>query len=214
MASKFNTINEPFTGVALPGGWATFAAGSATFAYSTGGAQVVYPASTSNTFDGEVNTTTQYDLTGNRVFVNVLNVPAGATSTDCFMTVRASGSNTNRLEILWEAGTLYMQKIVASAQTNLTSFTYNATTHAWWSIRENGGTTYWETSPDGINWTVQFSATNPITVTSMDYDIGSACFGVDNNNTAFTWRSFNLNNPSHPVNRGLRPHLFSPGLAR
>ena len=34
---------------------------------------------------------------------------------------------------------------------------YNTTTHAWWRIRENAGTIYFETSPNGTDWTTQKS---------------------------------------------------------
>lgn len=214
MANKFNTYNESFQGNALPGNWTAFTGGSATLSYSSAGAQVNYPATTSSSTDGDITLATQYDLTANRVFLNIRGVPTGSTSSDCAFKLRASGSGSNLIGWLWEGGTMFAQQVVATVQSNLTSFAFNATAHAWWSIRETAGTTYWETSPDGINWTVRFSVANPITVTSMDCLIAGTCFGVDTNNTPFIWRSFNLNNSIHPVNRGPRPHPFSPGLAR
>lgn len=36
-----------------------------------------------------------------------------------------------------------------------TILTYDAVEHAWVRIREAAGTTYWETAPDGVTWTVR-----------------------------------------------------------
>lgn len=45
--------------------------------------------------------------------------------------------------------------------------TYSPITHAFLRIRENGGTTFWDTSPDGDIWTNRFSAPNPFALTAI-----------------------------------------------
>jgi hypothetical protein len=44
----------------------------------------------------------------------------------------------------------------------LFSITYNATDHRWLRMRETSDTIYWETSPDGITWTVRHSVSHAI----------------------------------------------------
>jgi hypothetical protein len=56
---------------------------------------------------------------------------------------------------------------VASTVTVLATVTRNATSQRWLRIRESSGTTYWEYSPNGYDWTTLHSAANPITVTAL-----------------------------------------------
>lgn len=44
-------------------------------------------------------------------------------------------------------GVVVASYAISSAQTEIVSVAYNATTHAWLRIRETSGTTYWETAP-------------------------------------------------------------------
>lgn len=48
----------------------------------------------------------------------------------------------------------YLRRV--DTTTSEISVPYNSVTHAWWQIRQTSGVTYWETSPDGANWTVLF----------------------------------------------------------
>ena len=61
----------------------------------------------------------------------------------------------------------YAYKMVAGAVTSLGSITLNTTTHRWWRFRESGGTTYWDTSPDGVSWTQRFFLANPFALTAV-----------------------------------------------
>lgn len=46
--------------------------------------------------------------------------------------------------------------------------TYSATDHAWLRFRENAGSVYWDTSPDGVTWTNQRTATTPAWTADTD----------------------------------------------
>jgi hypothetical protein len=62
---------------------------------------------------------------------------------------------------------VYAFKRVSGVATQLFSDTYDANEYRWFRIRERGGTTFWESSSDGMNWTIRHSAANPITVTAL-----------------------------------------------
>lgn len=189
------TKTDPFNLTSLvAGNWTQFTGGSATFSYTTTGASVVFPATTSSSTDGDLTIVGTYSLTGSYAVLNVTSVPgATATHTDALMRVRQN--STNYVTIFYEAGTLFFSKVVAGSQTNIASVAYNATTHAWWRIREAAGTTFWETSSDGVTWTTQTSQLNPITVSVVDVILGGICFGVDTSPANFTFRNFNVPTP-------------------
>jgi hypothetical protein len=46
--------------------------------------------------------------------------------------------------------------------------TYSATDHAWLRLREDGGTMRWETSADGLSWTVRRTASSPAWVSQSN----------------------------------------------
>jgi hypothetical protein len=48
--------------------------------------------------------------------------------------------------------------------------TYSATDHAWLRVRETGGTTYWDTSPDGSTWANRRTLTSPAWVADVDLE--------------------------------------------
>jgi hypothetical protein len=47
---------------------------------------------------------------------------------------------------------------------------YSATAHAWLRVRETGGTTYWDTSPDAATWTNRRTLTSPTWVSAVDLE--------------------------------------------
>lgn len=197
-----SSLKDPFISQALDTSlWTQFTAGGATFAYANG-AQVIYPASTTSSTDGDISSVNNFDMSSNGAFMQVLSVPSdgGASTTDAELRI---GSSSNCVDILWEGGSLFAQKKVAGVNTNLTSVTYNANTHAWWKIRELGGVTFWETSPDGLTWNLLFSATNPIPVTAVGVNISGTAFSTASSPGSFLWRYFNTPNSTN-VERHLR----------
>jgi hypothetical protein len=83
--------------------------------------------------------------------------------------------------------------------------TFDPVAHAWLRLREDAGVVYWETSPDGLAWTVRRTASSPAWVQQTDLsllfeahrDAGTPDFaGLD---------SLNISRPGgmRPLQRGL-----------
>lgn len=199
LADPFNQITLDTTK------WVEFLAGSATTTYDVTGAQVNFPASTTSSTDGDISSVTTYALTNSYGYLRVLAVPNAGGITDAEMRFQINTSNYVRW--VYESGTLYAQYNVAGSKTTLFSDTYNASTHLWWQIREgtgNGlggtpGTTYWDTSTDGINWTNRASVATPIAVTNLTVLIAGLGTGNDSNPGTFKWNNFN----TAPTSAGL-----------
>lgn len=217
--ASISTLQDLFTSSGLnTGQWTQFTGGSATITYGARGggwagsaAQVNFPASTTSSTDGDLTSNVTYDLTGSRAMLNVLSVAgAAATSTDCQLTLRVGAGFTNALRWVYEGGTLFAQYFVAGVTNTPTSFAFNAVTHAWWQIRETGGTIFWETSNDGFTWVVRASVATPITITGLTVLIAGLCFGVDTNPTPFTFRYFNFPLTHSPYNHA----QVSDGMSR
>lgn len=99
-----------------------------------------------------VETLTQFNLTGAAYAVKVA------------QTLPASGGN---YETFIEAGATYTDRVcmfthqwgfegfidTAGTRETFALPAYNATSHAWWRIREASGRFYFETAPDGATWT-------------------------------------------------------------
>jgi hypothetical protein len=188
--AKISSITDYFTANALNTGlWTQFTGGGSTMVYDSTGAASVFPVATTAATDGDITSNITYDLIASVAALQVASVATGANS-DNYFQLKADASN--KVSFLVENGTLYAQKLVAGANTNITSVAYNSTTHAWWRFREAGGTTFWETSTDGRTWALFTSQANPITLTALTIFIGGFSFGIDVNPGTFKWLNFNL----------------------
>lgn len=186
-----STLIDPFNQTSLDTTkWLQYTAGSATVSYSSTGAVIQYPTSTTNLMDGEISSLKNYSLTSSAVFMEVTAVPFGGGTVVTDAQLRL-GDATNNLTLIWEGGTLYAQKWVAGTKTTIATVTHSLTTHRWWRIREASGTTYWETSPDAVTWNVLTSQSNPIPVTSLNVLIAGTAYSSATSPGTFTFRNVN-----------------------
>lgn len=106
----------------------------------------------------------QYTLTGSKTTVRLVTVPSptGATSATCTFMVNAVTSGT-RIGFVVNSVTnqLQLKSDVSFSDAGQVNLTHSKTDHAWLRIREASGTVYWETSPNGSDWTVRRSAATP-----------------------------------------------------
>ena len=125
----------------------------------------------SKTASGYTSTAT-YDLTGSSFKLEVIQtlrpVLGARTFFRAFVTEEA-----DEVGILVENGLLHCGQTVAGTRTALASMPYDAARHLWWRLREDSGTTYWETSGDGKSWQVLASKANPIPLTAVKLSFGA-----------------------------------------
>jgi hypothetical protein len=95
-------------------------------------------------------------------------------------TLRAPG-NQNELGWLYEHGILYAYYRVNGVETDPGQVTYSAASHAYWRVRQSGSTVSWETSADGVTYTVRAStpASNvPFSLDGVQVEFNVKAFGT------------------------------------
>ena len=131
-----------------------------------------------------------YDLTSSQAVISVMGTPSAVTNAYGFLTLGPAG--TTYLEWIILGGTLTANYYISGTKTTLVNLTYSPVTHAWWRIRESGGTSYWDTSPDGLSWVNQASVADPFTETQLFADIGAGCYENETNPGSFVVSDFNV----------------------
>lgn len=137
--------------------------GSASYA----GGHLVLNSGTTTAYNGECHVTSvsSYDMTGSAAYVNFA-ARSDAIRTWVGFRIETSADATDYIEMyLDETGIMYILAVNNGGNVEGTTFTFNATNHAWWRMRESGGTIYWETAPISASnppssgdWTVQHTA--------------------------------------------------------
>jgi hypothetical protein len=171
-----STIVDNFNATAPSTQWARRYADPPETVTQGSGQLLITLASTANVYGG-YGSSASYRLTGSAILVQVPVVPTAATGAQAFVSLAAPGNNA--LAMVEENATLSARVTVAGTSTIVGSFSYDATQHAWWRIRESGGTIYWETAPDGKTWTTQ--ATNAALAFGIDV--------LDVNLSGGTWQA-------------------------
>ncbi|MFJ8221400.1 hypothetical protein [Streptomyces griseus] len=105
-----------------------------------------------------------WTLTGSQTTVKLCTAPAAGGSSSASVSWYVL-SQTSGTRLRWHynpvANTLRAASEVGGSDGAAVSLTYSPIDHAWLRVRETAGTTYWETSPDGWDWTVRRSITTP-----------------------------------------------------
>ena len=115
--------------------------------------------------------------TTNVVSVNSLDF-WDAIASRCFIELADPGADTkmalslridanNYVAVDQDGADLIAVKCVGGTQTSLATITYNPSTMKFWSIREAGGTTFWEYSANGLTWTLLHSVASPIDLSAI-----------------------------------------------
>lgn len=132
-----------------------------------------------------------YDLTGSYVMLQLF---AMGDRTIVSLEIQPINlfSGTNALDFYLNQTTILARKKVTGSTTTVATETFSATGHAWLRIRETGGTTYWEKSSDGINWTTMHSEANPITVTSLQNETVVGEWQAEASTTVVKFDNFNI----------------------
>jgi hypothetical protein len=158
-----NSIDTAKWYTGISGGSITETNNELQFTTATGGTE-----STFDTLDP-----TLYDFTGSRVSIKLVDAGIVANLSSYFILPLTlfTGDWAHQLNwfIIKSGGNWYIRTNYDA--TNYTSNIYNSTDYRYISIEETGGTTYWKKSPNGINWTTEYSIANPMVVTSVRFQI-------------------------------------------
>ncbi|MFJ2178883.1 LamG domain-containing protein [Streptomyces sp. NPDC087851] len=112
----------------------------------------------------------QWTLAGSRFTIKVAKLPgAGGSSAAAARVMVNSTTSGTRVGFTYNAvtGSLRLVSEVGFSDAAGVTLTYSAIDHLWLRLREQGGTLYWETSGDGITWTVGRSLATPAWVTTQ-----------------------------------------------
>jgi hypothetical protein len=141
-----------------------------------------------------------YDLTESHVLMQLVQ-PVSIGTVGIWTALQLSPVSTfppgNNESILWENNQLSFYEHVSGAGPS-TTIPYDPVEHQWLRIREHAGTVYWETSPGGVDWTIQQSATPVLNVTSLYLCITASKYTTDPPSQPAIWANFNLT-PGAPV---------------
>ncbi|MEU1008205.1 LamG-like jellyroll fold domain-containing protein [Streptomyces sp. NPDC005890] len=114
----------------------------------------------------------EWSLQSSRLTAKLATVPQanGSSNAAASMWVTSTTSGT-RLGWRYDAvaGVLAAMSQTGFSDPTPTNLTYSAIDHAWLRVREWLGTVYWETSGDGVTWTVRRTLATPSWVTSQSH---------------------------------------------
>lgn len=110
-----------------------------------------------------------WTLAGATVYLKTPTLPAVSTGTEVgmhFMVTSTTDGTAIGFRINRVTNMLRMQNNVAYFDASAVEIAYNAATHLWLRLREDGVSVYWDTSPDGSTWTNRRTLTTPAWVTA------------------------------------------------
>jgi endoglucanase len=157
----FSTITADFATALTP--FSSFGTGSASVV--SGRARI---ACQSAAYSG-IETASTYTLHNSSAFARLYSPVQGGAATEAAIAMFVEGVAGNRVGLTINAvgNTISFFNQTSYFDATPTTITYSATTHAWCRLRELSGTTYLETGPDGLGWTVQRSFASPSWVTTL-----------------------------------------------
>lgn len=182
------TLQDPFSGGSLDTVlWTDTSYSGGTVAVS-GGFLACSPLPNAGNTSGNITSASAYDLTGSFAFINTTQIVAQNGSTYFYV----QSDLSNRVYFRVFTGNISVHSVTAGFDFEQATDTYNASTHAWWRIRESGGTSFFDTSPDGKTWTNFVNFLNLIAVTSMKANLEGYDFSADTAPGSAKFVNFNL----------------------
>jgi hypothetical protein len=133
---------------------------------------------------------TAYDLTGGAAYVKIVDFGnVSLVSHNVGLSVRIDGNNWVAIGV--DNNNLTVDKKVTGTQTNLLATPLDQTAHRWFRIRESGGTTFFDTAPDGMTWTNRHSVANVIAMTGLKPFLESGCWQTEASASYAVFDNFN-----------------------
>ena len=186
-----SSASDSFAGPLDTTKWTVSAtAGSAS---ASGGVLSITPTTGTDTAAVYVTSIASYTFNGSQASTKVIGVVDGSINNK--FTLRAPG-NQNEVGWYYEQGNLWAYWRANGVETDPGFVTYSASSHAYWRVRQAGTTVFWETSPDGVTYTVQAqtgTSNIPFPLDSVKVEFNLKAFGTTGAATTAPARYSNLN---------------------
>ena len=101
-----------------------------------------------------------WTLGGSSMHLELITLPVGGGATVAYLLLGVmSGTSGTYLSIVYDAvgGYISLNSRIGYADSGAVYLAYDPAAYRWLRIRHTSGVLYWETSPDGLVWTVQRS---------------------------------------------------------
>ncbi len=165
---KANTLKDPFTQPTFLWGWPQL--GACTLSITQGQASFTLPASTST--HCELESGSLYDMTESTLVVAAAVVPPAQASSAYALMRLTSPDSKGQIDLRYQSGRLYFETILNGTRNIYNSVPFDASM-AWWRLREEAGTLFWETAPDGLAWAQQASIADPFALAGVFIAVGA-----------------------------------------
>lgn len=116
------------------------------------------------------HSTSLYAPEGLCATIEVLAVPSGDGT--LFMKL---GSASQQIEFFEYGGTLELRTHMGNAVAVLARLAFDPAQHRFWRLRQQGGITHWDTSPDDVQYVTHVSTTF-VTASELEYVIGGGAY--------------------------------------
>lgn len=114
-----------------------------------------------------------YTLAGSSVYLRGYPPAAGGATTEAWAQILIK-SDVGGTDLGFELRALTSELVMFSRtgyfDAGAVNIPYDPAAHAWLRIRETGGTTYWDTSPDAATWTNRRAVASPAWVGDVDLE--------------------------------------------
>ncbi len=155
----------------------------------TNGRIEIQPASGATGYNG-LGANLPYDLTGSHVAVELVQALPTRVDGEAYLTVSTDANNWINIRVSY--GKVGVTRRVAGTLSHPHSVPYIPERHRWLRLREQGGTTWWETSPDGVTWEVLYSQANPFVLTAVTPDFGAGLWAANPSPGTAIFDNFNV----------------------
>jgi hypothetical protein len=201
-----STLTADFdAGISAP--WAT-TGGNPALVTSVGGAvQIAHTAAIQSNFLYVAGNT--YSLIGDAAYLEVTDYGNQSLASHYFQFLM---TNASEHQILFNAREGSLQAFTWNGTTSTqvgSNLTLDTTAHRWLRLRESGGTTYFDTAPDGATWTNRWSVANAISLTSVYPSIKCACEANEATGSQAVIDNFNVAPPTTPTGTAAGSYTFA-----
>lgn len=173
--------------------WGDIYTAAGTTVSQNGFIEITLPENPTEQAWGRLQSELSYDLRDSNLTIEVVGMVSGT----AYANISLNPRNTlDELTLNTEEGSIQMLGSMGGKYPINEQVAYNPVNDRWWRLREESGTLYFETAPDGQNWTVRMSAPTPYYLAAVGVEISAGTSAGTTGNGSFVVDNLNINAPS------------------